>query len=661
MLGVVVFALGIIAVVLWHRDSGPAKSPRGFDPNTPGGKLYETAVERYHRSDYRGTLAAAQEAFVIATRTGDSELEATVLLLMFGVFYDLGDLDRAQEAVRRAELRLRPGDPRQAYPPLYRGIVFKELGRYALAHQAYSRALELAESHQNTRLARSARLNLSELALRRQKPAEAQVYLSAVDLPSAPASLLQGRIIAARGAYREAADVFESAMEMASSDGWRWRIELARADALALEGRLAGAEAAYRRAMGYVEKLREDFGVDDLNPRLLAQKRDPYEGLFQSLAQGGRALEALAVLEQAKARSFLDVYLRPNRNSAAAVELFDDTAPQRAKALEKLLPRLEASPVTRLRPARDIVAAVGERRLLSYFKARDTFWVAVLHRGRVALHSLSISPKRVEAWVAQYRAEPDNLDLASRLGEALLPEAVLPADAPAMLVAPDGVLGQLSFAGLRRRGRYVVEDTAVQLVPSASAWLTLQEQPSPKARGPAVVVADPRENLPHAAAEGRQVAAKHDATFFVGASAHARALMRAREASLLHVAAHAGMGPLGAWLELADRRLSPGDIVDLGLRPGLTVLAGCATAAREGTELWGSLATAFLVSGSRSVVASLVSVSDEAASALLRLFYQRQGAQAPTLALAQAQREAIKQGWPPSRWTPFVVMGAEPL
>jgi CHAT domain-containing protein len=89
---------------------------------------------------------------------------------------------------------------------------------------------------------------------------------------------------------------------------------------------------------------------------------------------------------------------------------------------------------------------------------------------------------------------------------------------------------------------------------------------------------------------------------------------------VLHVAGHAGWGAGGPWLELADRRIAPATVLSSRLRPGLVVLASCASGSSSGRTLWGSPGAAFLAAGSGSVLASLGSVEDRAARELVLRF-----------------------------------------
>jgi CHAT domain-containing protein len=175
---------------------------------------------------------------------------------------------------------------------------------------------------------------------------------------------------------------------------------------------------------------------------------------------------------------------------------------------------------------------------------------------------------------------------------------------------------------------------------------------------PPMVLADPRGDLPAAAAEGRDVARLLGTSALLGPAATRQALAAAAGASVLHIAGHAGWGPGGPWIELADGRSEPGTVLTSRVRPRLVVLASCASGLPAGRGLWGSAGTAFLAAGSEAVLASLGSVEDGAARELVLRFYREGGAADPPGGLARAQRALLAAGRPPSSWAPFVLLGA---
>jgi CHAT domain-containing protein len=86
------------------------------------------------------------------------------------------------------------------------------------------------------------------------------------------------------------------------------------------------------------------------------------------------------------------------------------------------------------------------------------------------------------------------------------------------------------------------------------------------------------------------------------------------------------------------------------------VLLTCASAGTTRTEMWGSLAAAFLAAGSEHVVATLTGVPNDQASAFAVVFYRNGGAIDPVAGLSRAQREMARTR-PVAEWSPFIVAG----
>jgi CHAT domain-containing protein len=255
-------------------------------------------------------------------------------------------------------------------------------------------------------------------------------------------------------------------------------------------------------------------------------------------------------------------------------------------------------------------------------------------------------------------AHPDDAETAARLGEILLAPGALPPRGRPILVVADGKLGHLPFAALRQKGRYLVEDHAIALLPSLNALMAI-EGGSSGPLGPPLILADPGGDLPAAASEAVTVAGLVGGKARTGGKASSGELAIAARARLLHLATHTGLGPRGPWLQLADRRVSATDIVTGRIGPRLAVLASCASGARPGRQMWGSLGAAFLAAGSRAVLASLGSVEDVRVREFVLTFYQQGGAADPVAALARAQRVAIRRGLSPTYWAPFVLFGSD--
>ncbi|MEM7353992.1 MAG: CHAT domain-containing protein, partial [Acidobacteriota bacterium] len=327
---------------------------------------------------------------------------------------------------------------------------------------------------------------------------------------------------------------------------------------------------------------------------------------------------------------------------------------QRLRSLEALMPAMTPGTAGAPRPVPDLRRALEGRAFVSFFEADDDLWLLAGPTGR--WHRLERRESQIAADVDTFLTRPDDADLAARLGAELLPHGALPAPGETLYIVTDGALGRLPFAALRHSGRFLVQRHPLALVPSLEALAALAERPQP-APGPALILGDPTGDLPEARSEAIAVAAQLDTKPYLGPAANHEALRHTSRPRVLHLATHTGLGPGGPWISLADGPLPADLLVTDGLAPRLAVLATCASAARPGREMWGSLAAVFLAAGSETVLATLVSVQDDVAARLALAFYQHGGPDQPALALARVQRDFIERGRPASEWAPFVILG----
>jgi CHAT domain-containing protein len=263
--------------------------------------------------------------------------------------------------------------------------------------------------------------------------------------------------------------------------------------------------------------------------------------------------------------------------------------------------------------------------------------------------------------VDELLADLDDAAKAAALGRRLLPLELLPPAGETLYVVTDGPLGSLPFAALRIEGRWLVERHPLVFVPSLEALARFLDRPrriaTAGSEGGRLLLGDPSDDLPGARQEVLSVAKLLGSRAFLGKEASRRRLFSASSPDLLHLATHGGLAPEGPWLMLADGRLGAAAILRRRRAPRLAVLASCASAARPGQEMWGSLGAFFLAAGSESVVATLYSVPDESTRELVLRFYEEGGLEQPAVALARAQKILLGEGRPASQWAPFVVLG----
>jgi tetratricopeptide (TPR) repeat protein len=190
--------------------------------------------------------------------------------------------------------------------------------------------------------------------------------------------------------------------------------------------------------------------------------------------------------------------------------------------------------------------------------------------------------------------------------------------------------------------------------------------PSSSQTGGALVVGNPRGDLPFAEKEARAVAEKLGTRALVGRQATKEAVLKGlASASVVHLATHAFLSkgsPMDSGVVLADGILTAREVIQCRLSTNLLVLSACETGL--GTSLGGDelagLGHAFMYAGAHSMLVSLWKVNDMATAALMVAFYEAYCRDLnKTEALSQAMAKVrAEQSWQHSYyWGSFTLMG----
>jgi CHAT domain-containing protein len=350
-----------------------------------------------------------------------------------------------------------------------------------------------------------------------------------------------------------------------------------------------------------------------------------------------------------------------------------------------------------------------------------SFCISVTRRG-AHIQVLPIGRKEVdklaEQFVDEVRAKDSGAETSKRLFRELLEPIPEAKTAARFIIAPDGPLNLLPFEALRdNAGEYLLRSHVISYVPSgtildvlrranknesaASPFLgvgdVLYENqggagkriPVPNSvsgrvlRGVADFSGMRLQDLPQTREEVEEIGkiAGPGAVLMLGKDATETAFKKEPldKFRVLHLAVHGFADtqyPERSALVLGtdpksgdDGLLQVREIIRLRLNAELTTLSACDTGVGklQGQEGVSSLVEAFLVAGSKSVVASLWSADDTFASALMNRFYSRLGRGEDTgSALRNAKLDLLaKYGEhvSPFYWAAFVAVGetAEPI
>jgi CHAT domain-containing protein len=344
-----------------------------------------------------------------------------------------------------------------------------------------------------------------------------------------------------------------------------------------------------------------------------------------------------------------------------------------------------------------------------------SFCVSVTH-GAVHILTLPAGRRRIEELTRQFvdevHAKRSGVEASKQLFGLLLGSVPEASAAKRIIIAPDGVLNLLPFEALRNdTGEYLLKSHVISYVPSGTVLDVLsrvehhERAPRPFLgvgdvayenqggagrklsppttvpgrilRGMADLSGMELHDLPQTREEVEEIGkiVGRDAVILLGKDATETAFKKQPldQFRVLHLAVHGFADtqyPERSSLVLGtdpksgdDGLLQVREIVRLRLNAELTTLSACDTGVGklQGQEGVSNLVEAFLVAGSKSVVASLWSADDTFASALMDRFYQRLGEGEDTSsALRSAKLDLLtKYGGQvsPFYWAAFVAVG----
>lgn len=319
---------------------------------------------------------------------------------------------------------------------------------------------------------------------------------------------------------------------------------------------------------------------------------------------------------------------------------------------------------------------------------------------------------RTQQFVDEIRSKGAGIEASRQLYRILLKPIPEVTTATRFIIAPDGILNLLPFEALRDdQGEYLLKSRVISYVPSGTILDVLRraekQKVAPRAflgvgdvayenqggagrklptpdtmrgrivRGMADLSGMSLHDLPQTRGEIESIGkiSGADAVILLGKDATETAFKKEPldQFRVLHLAVHGFADkqyPERSALVLGadpksgdDGLLQVREIIRLRLNAQLTTLSACDTGVGklQGQEGISNLVEAFLVAGSRSVVASLWSADDTFASALMDRFYQRLAQEEDTSsALRDAKLDLLSkygEQVSPFYWAAFITVG----
>ena len=278
--------------------------------------------------------------------------------------------------------------------------------------------------------------------------------------------------------------------------------------------------------------------------------------------------------------------------------------------------------------------------VVQYFSTADELYVFVVTPTTFRLRAVPIKKssldKQIFSFVDSIKRPGANTAKLDALGKNLYKNLVSPieqdiAQSSTLVLIPSGRLNILPFAALTDASgqAFIEKKTLLELAKATDFMKISQSQPQPIQS--IVAFANATLDLPAAEQEGQTIAELFpQSKLFKREEASKANLMKfGSQAQVLHLATH------GTWdatdslknhLKLSNReQLGQSEIFNLNLEgTSIVTLSACSTALADKQEVGyvASLAEAFWIAGSRTVVASLWKVQDDSTALLMTEFYK---------------------------------------
>jgi tetratricopeptide (TPR) repeat protein len=654
--------------------------------------------------DLRSGLHALSEAVRRAERLGLTRLQRTAEQVLAEPLQQLGRRTEAETLLQRLQ-RDAPAD----LPACERAQLLNTLGwnRLLIREQGEPGPDPLPVLEQARALLRSGCAHLTDeawnvglnLALARLQGGDiegARAALAAAVPPARPALHLvlwqreiEARLALARGRPREAFERYDQLGQLAEATlafGARWRAAQGRAQAMLALGRPEAALRAYAEAEQRLDEDTRHVPLHEGRESFVAGHERATRVHLALLLELGHAEAAWVLAHRAHTR-IVSALARGERLASLTSDerrAWDATLSEYRTERDALAAAVRDDwrlPADRLR-------ALGAQRLATRraldglldraFARLDARHAQALPAARnprpgealLALHPLpqgaAVLLRDADGLLARRVDCPGSEQALERLGTCLLaPFAVRLRAARHVTLLPYGRLAAIDVHALVLDGAPLLAGRSV----SWSLALGAAEAPLPGAPATALLVGDPRGDLPAARGEVAEVArtlAQARPAWRVlrleGAAAeYAQVRARLAQADLFHFAGHGYFGGRAGWdsaLPLAqDAALGLGDVLALERAPRLAVLAGCETGrAHDDTAQALGLAQAFVSRGTQAVLAATRAVDDRSTAALVARFYAHWTAgQTPATALRRAQL-ALRAADGHADWAAFRVL-----
>jgi len=698
-------------------------------------RLYLLAAAYYEVRDYEKTLATV-DLLDKQISLGDRDYHGSDLtpfpnLFRAEIYLDQGDYAKALALATDAHAIIhRPGAPSNNFYRFQlieiesiRGIAYAHTGRRAEAGKCIETLQGINLIMSNLGPEKFTAIARVHMALKQYPQALEAVQntdakVSAVltvfydqTFQELPKFFILTKCLYETGKIPEARDRYDALLkhpQIRQIGGLYWPVLLDRARIALAEGQAKEAEAFLKEAVEVIEKQRASINSEAGRIGYVGDKQTVYEELIRLLVDGNRTAEAFEYVERAKGRALVDLLASQKKiatraRDAQAGQTFSELAkaerqidvvsdpaakPDQERtrsvvitlknSLQAEAPEFASLVSVTAISARDIQERLAkDETLIEYYSSGRDWYVFVLKRGGIAAKKLGAPD--LDRAVLDFRAAL--VDPASRNylrgSQALYAQLVAPVSGligkGRVTIVPHGPLHYLPFGALYSGKKYMVDDAALRVLPTAAVLKFLTARAGVK--DPAMLImgnpdlGDPRYDLKFAQDEAKAIAGiMRGSTLLLRGDAKASYFVgHASSYNMVHMAAHGIFdpdNPLGSALLLArdgasDGWLKAGDLYSLNLKADLVTLSACETALgkiTKGDDVVG-FTRGFLYAGAGSIISTLWKVDDRATKDLMLAFYSRLKKMDKDEALRQAQLQTRKKYPHPFYWASFQLTG----
>jgi CHAT domain-containing protein len=498
--------------------------------------------------------------------------------------------------------------------------------------------------------------------------------------------------------------------QIGDHSGLYWMLLFERGRIAEFEGDAGAAIRYFKSAVEAIEQLRSTINTEASKIGFVGDKQAVYARLIATLVEQGQAGEAFDYVERSKSRALVDMLASKKDFAApesdpekvklvlAQLDAADlgariqdastkpDARPTGSRnlqvardALQSAAPELSSLVTVTSVPSTKLSSLLGtDETLIEYYYNGDNLIAFVLSSTGLSVIKLNGSGLDSQVQALRTAIEQPGTEAWHTLSRALYEKLWKPLETSIqtknVIIVAHGSLHYLPFSVLQAGdGGLLIDRVSLRFLPSASVLKFLHPLPAKKDSQLLVLgnpdLGDAKLDLKFAESEARLIA---------GMSKTSRLLVRldASEANLkktagifsrLHFATHGKFqadDPLRSGLYLAkdaknDGVLTVGELYSMNLDADLVTLSACETGlgkVANGDDVVG-LTRGFLYAGSRSIVASLWSVDDQATATLMKAFYENLSNQNKREALRLAQLKTRKTFPHPFYWAAFQLTG----